>query len=110
MRLDDPLRAAQANEGGQRELALPGLDRRTPETVHHELQEWRLDLVAPGRPLPALVEPRPARRSGLDDGVDEPRLDLVLGIDVRQPPVVLLDRPFDRLPRALPVEMLDPHV
>ena len=101
---DDPLRAAECLEPGACQLAGACLRGRDPHSVHHELQEGRLDRVwaravgGVGFRAVAGADPPPSR--GVDHRVDELVLDRVT-LCFGQAPVPLLDRALDRLSRCL---------
>ena len=85
-----------------------------PQPAQDELEVGRLDpelaaAVGRRRADTRLVD---AQLPGLDlveDGVDERRLDLRLLAGPRQDAVPVLERPFDRLARSRPVEVVDPE-
>jgi hypothetical protein len=118
--LDDPARATERLQPGQRERVFTDRDTVAPETVEHELQEGCFDSVA-GRLEPvggrlrsgALAAGRkrqaPACRRG-EHGLDERRLDLERLLALGQRSVPGLDRPLDRLACGVEIEVIDANV
>ena len=111
MRLDDALRAAELDEGRQRNGPPSRVDGRAPQALHDQLEERRFDLVGRRRhDVAAVGDAGAARRRRRDDRVDELWLDRELRVISGQAPVVLGDRPLDGLARAVGIEVLDSHV
>ena len=110
---DDPLGAPEPRRASRsRRTSRPGRALRVPDPLHHELQVRRLDPPSP--PLP--FRPCPARRRG---GRRSPRATWsstvstssgsILHLAVRAHRVVRVDRPDDRRPRRLAVQMFEPQ-
>jgi hypothetical protein len=113
MVLDDPGRSAECLEAGECERVLAGCNGLAPEPLEDELQERRLHPVAgrvPGRNLPARLEGQPPTGGRGEHCIDERGLDRERLRAVVERPVPGLDRPLDRLARAVEVEMVDPDV
>ena len=112
--LHDVFGPTECVEPGDRQLARPRVDRGSPEPLHDELEERKLDRLGAGNRCPggaaALDACERARGRRVDDGVDQRRLDRVRRLLRRQAMVPLAYRPLDRLAGGRSAEVLHPHV
>jgi hypothetical protein len=112
--LDDLLGAAELLEPRDRQVAGRRRDRSSPEPLHYELEERRLDALGAGdsgiRVPSALSEREVARRCRVDHRLDECGLERVRRLLRRKPAIPLVDRALDRVVSGRPAQMFDADV
>ena len=109
----DPIGAAEALERPQAQHTRPERPLLGPEPAQDELEVGRLDpelagVVGPRGADTRLVDAQLPGLHLVEHSLDERRLDLRLLAGSRQDAVPVLERPFDRLARSRPVEVVDP--